>query len=90
MCLLILESTRDPERWKNTPRHVADGYADNMNKDGLIRLAICLRERLEEAETARKENDRRISELTDRIFRLTELLRKSNESMSARPYSCQN
>ena len=62
---------------------MAEDYADNMDRDELIKLAICQRERLEESDTARKESDRRISELTDRISELSEQLRKSNESMSA-------
>lgn len=64
------------------PRPVPDDYAD-MNRDELIKLAIYQRERMEEMESARKESDRRISELTDKISELTELLRKSNETTSA-------
>ena len=78
----ILESARRLERWENTPRPVPDDYAD-MNRDELIKLAIYQRERMERAEAARKESDRRISELTDKISALTEQLRKNNESMSA-------
>ena len=78
----ILESARRLERWENTPRPVPDGYAD-MNRDELIKLAIYQRERMEEMEAARKESDRRISELTDKISELTEQLRKNNESMTA-------
>ena len=77
-----LESARGLERWENTPRSVPDDYAD-MTRDELIKLAIYQRERMEELEAARKESDRRISELTDKISELTELLRKSNESTSA-------
>ena len=78
----ILESARRLERWENTPRPVPDDYAD-MNRDELIKLAIYQRERMEEMESARKESDRRISELTDKISELTELLRKGNETTSA-------
>ena len=38
---------------------------------------------MEEAEAARKENDRRISEPTDKIPELTGMLRKSNGTTSA-------
>lgn len=76
----ILESARRLERWENTPRCVADDYAD-MNRDELIKLIVYLREHLEEADFARKESDRRISELTDKISELTEQLRKSNEML---------
>lgn len=78
----ILESARRLERWENTPRPVPDDYAD-MNRDELIKLAVYQRERMEEMESARKESDRRISELTDKISELTELLRKGNETTSA-------
>ena len=78
----ILESARGLERWENTPRPVPDDYAD-MNRDELIKLIIYQRERMEEADAARKESDRRISELTDKISELTGMLRKSNETTSA-------
>ena len=78
----ILESARRLERWENTPRPVPDGYAD-MNRDELIKLAAYLTERLEESEAARKETDRRMSELSDKLTDLTEQLRKTNENMSA-------
>lgn len=78
----ISESARRLERWENTPRPVPDDYAD-MNRDKLIKLAIYQRECMEEMESARKESDRRISELTDKISELTELLRKGNETTSA-------
>ena len=77
-----MESARRLERWENTPRAVPDDYAD-MNRDELIKLAVYQRERMEEMESARKESDRRISELTDKISELTELLRKGNETTSA-------
>lgn len=54
-----------------------------MNRDELIKLIIYQRERMEEADFARKESDRRISELTGKISELTELLRKSNGTASA-------
>ena len=78
----ILESAHRLERWENTPRPVPDGYAD-MNRDELIKLAAYLTERLEESEAARKETDRRMSELSDKLTDLTEQLRKTNENMSA-------
>lgn len=78
----ILESARNLKRWEETPGRVADDYAD-MNRDELIKLIIYLRERLEDADAARKESDRRISGLTDKISELTEQLRKSNETTSA-------
>lgn len=82
----ILESARHLKRCEETPRRVADDYAD-MNRDELIKLIIYLRERLEDADAARKaarkESDRRISGLTDKISELTEQLRKSNETTSA-------
>ena len=78
----ILESARRLERWENTPRPVPDGYAD-MNRDELIKLIAYLTDRLEESEAARKENDRRMSELSDKISELTEQLRKTNDGMSA-------
>ena len=78
----ILESARNLKRWEETPRRVADDYAD-MNRDELIKLIIYLRERLEDADAARKESDRRISGLTEKISELTEQLRKSNETTSA-------
>ena len=78
----ILESARNLKRWEETPRRLAEDYAD-MTRDELIKLIIYQRERMEESDAARKESDRRISELTDKISELTELLRKSNESTSA-------
>ena len=54
-----------------------------MNRDELIKLIIYQRERMEAMEVGRKESDRRISELTDKISALTEQLRKSNDAMSA-------
>lgn len=78
----ILESARNLKRWEETPRRVADDYAD-MNRDELIKLIIYLRVRLEDADAARKESDRRISGLTEKISELTEQLRKSNETTSA-------
>lgn len=77
----ILESARRMEAWEKTPKPVGDDYAD-MDRDELIRLIIYQRERMEEADAARKESDRRISELTDRISDLTEMLRQSNEHAS--------
>lgn len=77
----ILESARNLKRWEETPRRVADDYAD-MNRDELIKLIIYLRGRLEDADAARKESDRRISGLTEKISELTEQLRKSNETTS--------
>ena len=73
----ILESARDLKRWEETPRRLAEDYAD-MTRDELIKFIIYQRERMEESDAARKESDRRISELTDKISELTELLRKSN------------
>ena len=89
----ILESARRLERWENTPRPVPNDYAD-MNRDELIKLAIYQRERLEEAEIARrKEHEEsagrisaltvQVSELTAKLSALTEQLRKNNESLSA-------
>lgn len=78
----ILESARRLERWENTPRRVADGYAD-MNRDELIRLIIYLQERLEETDLARRESDRKNAELSAKLTELTELLRKGNEATSA-------
>ena len=78
----ILESARRLERWENTPQRVADDYAD-MNRDELIKLIAYLRERLEEADFARKESDRRISDLTDKVSELTEQLRKGNDTATA-------
>lgn len=78
----ILESARDLKRWEETPRRLAEDYAD-MTRDELIKFIIYQRERMEESDAARKESDRRISELTDKISELTELLRKSNEATSA-------
>lgn len=78
----ILESARNLKRWEETPRRMADDYAD-MNRDELIKLIIYQRERMEEAASARKESDRRISELTEKISELTEMLRKSHEATSA-------
>lgn len=75
----ILESARNLKRWEETPRRVADDYAD-MNRDELIKLIIYLQERLEETDLARRESDRKNAELSDK---LTELLRKSNEATSA-------
>lgn len=77
----ILESARRMEAWEKAPTPAGDDYAD-MNRDELIKLIEYLRERLEETEACRKENDRRISELTDRISGLTEMLRQSNEHAS--------
>lgn len=78
----ILESARNLKRWEETPGGVADDYAD-MNRDELIKLIFYLRERLEEADFARKESDRRISELTDKVSELTEQLRKGNDTATA-------
>ena len=78
----ILESARRLKRWEETPRRVADDYAD-MNRDELIKLAIYQRERLEEADLARRESDRKNAELSDKLTEQTELLRKSNEAVSA-------
>lgn len=89
----ILESARRLERWENTPRRVADYYAD-MNRDELIKLIIYLQERLEEADFARKKEreessgrisglTEQVSALTDKMSELTEQLRKNNEAMSA-------
>lgn len=78
----ILESARNLKRWKETPRRVADDYAD-MNRDELIKLIIYLQERLEEADLARRESDGKNAELSDKLTELTELLRKSNEAVSA-------
>lgn len=52
-----------------------------MDRYELIKLIIYQSER-EEADAARKENDRRIFELTDKISELTEQPRKSNETTS--------
>lgn len=79
---LILESAHRLKRWEETPRRVADDYAD-MNRDELIKLANYQRERLEEADLARRESDRKNAELSDKLTELTELLRKSNEAVSA-------
>lgn len=89
----ILESDRNLKRWEETPRRVADDYAD-MNRDELIKLIIYLQERLEEADfTRNKEREEssgrisgltsQVSALTDKITELTEQLRKNNEAMSA-------
>ena len=78
----ILESARNLKRLEETPRCVADDYAD-MNRDELIRLIIYLQERLEEADLARRESDGKNAELSDKLTELTELLRKSNEAVSA-------
>ena len=75
----ILESARNLKRWEETPRRVADDYAD-MNRDELIKLIAYLRECLEEADFARRESDSRISELTDKVSELTEQLRKGNDA----------
>lgn len=77
----ILESAHNLKRWEETPRRVADDYAD-MNRDELIKLANYQRERLEEADLARRESDRKNAELSDKLTELTELLRKSNEAVS--------
>lgn len=69
-------------RWEETPRRVADDYAD-MNRDELVKLIAYLQERLEEADFSRKESDRKNAELSDKLTELTEQLRKSNETMSA-------
>lgn len=79
---LILESAHRLKRWEETPRRVADDYVD-MNRDELIKLANYQRERLEEADLARRESDRKNAELSDKLTELTELLRKSNEAVSA-------
>lgn len=79
---LILESAHRLKRWEENPRRVADDYAD-MNRDELIKLANYQRERLEEADLARRESDRKNAELSDKLTELTELLRKSNEAVSA-------
>ena len=79
---LILESAHRLKRWEETPRRVADDYAD-MNRDELIKLANYQKERLEEADLARRESDRKNAELSDKLTELTELLRKSNEAVSA-------
>lgn len=88
----ILESARNLKRWEETPRRVADDYAD-MDRDELIRLIAFLRERLEEAEAARKkeheESSERISALTSevsglnrRVGELTDMLKASYVSAS--------
>ena len=89
----ILESARNLKRWEETPRRVADDYAD-MDRDELVKLVIFLQERLEEADLARrKEREEssgrisgltaQVSALTDKISELTEQLRKNNGAMSA-------
>lgn len=88
----ILESARNLKRWEETPRRVADDYAD-MDRDELIRLIAFLRERLEEAESSRKkeheESSERISALTSevsvlnrRVGELTDMLKASYVSAS--------
>ena len=88
----ILESARNLKRWEEAPRRVADDYAD-MNRDELIKQIIYLRERLEEAEAARKkeheESSERISALTSevsglnrRVGELTDMLKASYVSAS--------
>ena len=57
-------------------------YNTDMNRDELIEWIVYLWERIEEMEASHKENDRRISELTDWISGLTEMLRQSNEHAS--------
>ena len=88
----ILESARNLKRWEETPRRVADDYAD-MDREELVKLVIFLQERLEESDLARrKEREEssgrisgltsQVSALTDKISGLTEQLRKNNEAMS--------
>ena len=89
----ILESARRLERWENTPRPVADDYAD-MNRDELIKLIVYQRERLEEADASRRREREesasrisaltaQVSALTEKISELTDMLRKSREDTSA-------
>ena len=59
-----------------------DGYAD-MSRDELIKLITYLTGCLEESDVCRKADNRRMSEMAEKISELTEQLRKSNEVVSA-------